>query len=242
MSQVTFFCFPHAGASATTYYKWRQFIDASFEIYPLELAGRGKRFSENMYNSLEEAINDIYYQIKPLLTSPFAFFGHSMGSLLAHELSCKIKQQDGLDPVHLFVSGRKAPQYTVSERKIHLLSDDEFKREIKKLNGTPEEIFQNQELFNLFLPILKADYKLIEEYKYPIRNYRLNCGITVLNGMEDDTKTEELMAWSELTNGESKIIDFKGGHFFIYDNLDSIAKLVNETITKSLNDNIVRPR
>ncbi|WP_342562488.1 thioesterase domain-containing protein [Paenibacillus sp. FSL R7-0345] len=231
MSRVTLFCLPHAGGSATIYNKWQKYLDNSIALYRVELSGRGKRFNQNLYNSMEEAIEDIYYQIKPLLISPFSFFGHSMGSLLAYELCCKIKQQDGLDPVQLFVAGGKAPQCRGSERKLHLLPDDQFKRELKKLGGTPEEILGNNELYNFFSPVLKADYKIIEEYEYPLRNNRLNCGITVLNGTEDNIKAEELMAWNQLTNGKCNIIYFKGGHFFINNHLNSIVQLISETIT-----------
>ncbi|MEK3902763.1 thioesterase II family protein [Paenibacillus sp. FSL R7-0179] len=230
MSQITLFCLPHAGASASIYAKWRPFLNASIVLYPVELAGRGKRLNENQYNSLEEAIDDIYIQIKPLLKSPFALFGHSMGSLLAYELSCKIKQQDGLEPVHLFVSGRKAPQCPSSKRLINLLPDDEFTREIKKLRGTPEEIFQNKELFDFFKPILRADYKMIEEYEPPVRDFILSCGVSVLNGTEDNIAIEELTAWKQLTTGEFNITDFEGGHFFIYENVSSIVHQINEVI------------
>lgn len=73
MSRVTLFCLPHAGGSATIYNKWQKYLDNSIALYRVELSGRGKRFNQNLYNSMEEAIEDIYYQIKPLLISPFSF-------------------------------------------------------------------------------------------------------------------------------------------------------------------------
>ncbi|MDN4066693.1 thioesterase domain-containing protein [Paenibacillus vini] len=230
MGQVTLFCLPHAGGSASIFAKWKKEIDCSIKLHPIELAGRGERYNEEVYSSLDEAVEDIYSRVKPMINSPFAFFGHSMGSLLVHEVSCKIKQSDGVDPLHLFVSGRNAPQFPTSNRHIHLLPEDDFKNEIINLRGTPKEILQNQEIFDFFKPILKADYKIVEEYQYPQRDYKLNCAITVLNGKEDNILSDELIAWSLLTHGKFNIIHFEGGHFFIHDNFIEIVQLINKEI------------
>lgn len=210
------------------YSKWRPYLDPSIDLHPVELAGRGKRFQEVKYNSLDEAVEDIYGKIKPFLSRPFAFYGHSMGSLLVHEVSCKIRQESGLSPVHLFVSGRKAPHIPAELKKIHLLPDDEFKEEIQKLGGTPDELLENVELFDFFKPVLKADYKMIEEYEYPFRDYRLDCDITVLNGRDDTITEEELTAWEQLTSRSCQVKNFDGGHFFINSQFESIVNLINQ--------------
>ncbi|MCC2447387.1 thioesterase domain-containing protein [Bacillus cereus] len=238
MDIVTLFCLPYAGGSASIYHKWRRHLDESIELIPLELSGRGSRIKEPLYNSIENAVEDIYNQIQPFLNKPFSIFGHSMGSLLAYELSCKIKQKDGIEPVHLFVSGRKAPncpeRSPIEKKKIHLLPDDEFVEVVKSLGGTPDGLLDNSEYLDFFKPILRADFRMIETYKYDDRDFKLNCDITVLNGKEDDIAEEELAAWGPFTNGNSKIVEFNGGHFFINHFAEPVVRLINEEIKENL--------
>ena len=166
MHQITLFCLPHAGGSSAFYGKWKQYFNDEIQIYPLELKGRGRRNREELYSSFEEAVEDIYSEIQPLLNKPFAILGHSMGGLLSYEVSCKIKQRDSIDPFHLFISGKGAPNCQSTTRKnMHQLPNIEFSNEVQKLGGTPKEVFQNEMLSNYFIPLLKADYKIFEEYQ-----------------------------------------------------------------------------
>lgn len=136
------------------------------------------------------------------------------------------------------VSG--APQFSdVDSKKLHLLPDKEFKEEIRQLGGTPDEILRNQKFFDFFKPILKADYKIVEEYKY-IKNITLDSNITVLNGKEDTIKEEELLAWAELTNKNCNIINFDGGHFFINNHTDTIVRIINEKLINLIEKSVLK--
>ncbi|MCM3598087.1 thioesterase domain-containing protein [Metabacillus idriensis] len=227
MEQVILFCLPYAGSSASIYYKWNKYLDDSILLHPIELKGRGKRIKEPFYNSIEEAIEDVYTQVKPFIDRPFSFYGHSMGSVLVYELCCKLKREQNQSPKNIFVSGRKAPQCTNKSNKIHLFDDEDFKNEIRKLGGTPEEIIQNEEYFNFFKPVIRADYKIIEEYKYQREDFKLDCNIMVLNGKEDNITEKELFSWQELTSKECEILHFEGGHFFINDHTEEVVKVIN---------------
>ncbi len=208
-------------------------------MYPVELAGRGRRFNESPYANAEQAVDDIYREISGRLHAPFALFGHSMGSLLTYELCCKIKQQKGVEPVHIFASGRRAPQCPHDKKVMHLLPEAEFMKEVHQLGGTPRELFENRELADIFLPLLRSDYKLVETYVYQEKNIKFDCGLTVLNGKEDDMVSEQLTAWSEHTNGTFHIVEYDGGHFFIHDHTEAIVKLINDTLSRvALSSNI----
>ena len=81
------FCLPYAGGSEVAYYKWKKYLHPSIELIPIELKGRGKRFNEIFYESLEEAVDDIFENIKDkIINNDYAIYGHSMGSLLSYEL------------------------------------------------------------------------------------------------------------------------------------------------------------
>jgi len=239
MKKVKLFCLPYAGASASVYLKWKTRLDRKIELIPLELAGRGRRHREPFYESAEDAIEDILkYFLDYLDESPFAILGHSMGSILAYELAQKVRLIRGREPVWMFVSGRYPPHIKKQQKIIHNLPIDEFKNEILKLGGTPLEVFENPILTDLFLPVLKADYKLIETYEYVCTNKKLNCGITVFNGKDDCiTAGTDMKEWGLQTTNICKVYEFEGDHFFINCHDREITDVINSTLTDELLEN-----
>lgn len=230
MSNIKLFCIPHAGGSAAFYSKWKDYINPSIEICPIELAGRGKRFKEDFYDNIDEAVEDVYDIIKNDLDNNYAFFGHSMGSLIAYELSHYIMKLKNKPPEHIFFSGRKAPNIIYENNCIHKLPGEELKRKVFEFSGTPKEVLDNSHMSNIFLKILRADFKICELYKYVKRDFKLDCNITILNGNKDDIKINHISSWKQYTSKECYIYFFKGGHFYINDNIKSLAYIINSTL------------
>lgn len=232
MERIKLFCLPYAGGSALVYSSWKNLLNNRIELHPIELAGRGRRSKESFYESMEEAIDDLYSGIeKELDGTDFAFFGHSMGSVLVYELIYKIKQLKKQTPVHAFFSGRYPPHVKKKKEFFHKRTDAEFLKEIRRVGGTPDEFFENSKLLELFLPILKADYKIIENYNYSTKSEKFAFDITVFNGCKDDmVKLEDLEEWQEVTKMNCNVIEFDGGHFFIFEKKKNIVSIINDTI------------
>ncbi|QNU67643.1 thioesterase [Ruminiclostridium herbifermentans] len=232
MSKIKLFCLPHAGGSAAIYYKWKKYIDSNIEVTPLELAGRGRRISESFYESILSAVDGMYNTIKPIIRDcDYAFYGHSMGTIIAFELCRKIMDTNERQPLHLFVSGRYPPSIKRAERYLSRLPDNMFLEEICKLGGTSDELIKNKELCDIFVPILKADYRIIEEYKYIDCDKKFNYGITVFNGKADpEVFYNEVKEWEKHTLLQCPIYEFEGDHFFINDKIPEIAEIINSTI------------
>ena len=230
MSKIKLFCIPHAGGSAAAYSKWQNYINPSIEICPIELAGRGKRFKEEPYNNIGEAVEDIYNIIKKDLDREYAFFGHSMGSLIAYELTHYIMQLKNKPPKHIFFSGRKAPNVIYENNSIHKLSEDNLKKKLLEFSGTPKEVLDNEHMCKVFLKILRQDFKICELYTYKNEYPKLNCNITILNGNRDDIKINHIAFWKQHTSKACYIYFFKGGHFYIDDNMGKVASIINSTL------------
>jgi surfactin synthase thioesterase subunit len=232
MQSIKLFCIPYAGASAMVYSKWKTFLDHSIILYPVELAGRGKRFGTPFYEDLEQAVMDVYSLIKDDIEgSSFAFFGHSMGALIVYELCQKIKELKSVEPVHVFFSGRYPPHIVKKDKTLHVLADNEFKEEIFSLGGTPKEVYENEELLKYFLPILKADYKIIEKYEFKNKGHKLGCRITCLTGKYDkDVRYSEMLEWASYTNNFASVREFEGGHFFINNYTEEITNMINKAL------------
>lgn len=233
MNKIKLFCFPFAGGSAAVFNRWRTLLDKSVEFIPVELAGRGRRIREPMYNSIEEAVDDVFKIISPQIeNTPFSFYGHSMGSVIAFELSYRLRENNLSEPVHLFFSGRGAPHMPDDhKKKYHLMAEDEFKEEMIKLGGTAKEFFEHPELLEVFLPLLRNDLKVNESYVYREKPGKLPCSITILNGEKDEDVTmDEVNEWKIHTGHTCTIHNFPGDHFFINEEPDKIVDIINNTL------------
>jgi len=196
------FCIPYAGASATIYYKWEKYLNDDLEIYPIELAGRGARFTEKFYKDIAEASNDIYKTMLPLLNQKYAIFGHSMGGILAYDVYKKIIQDK--QNAH------------IKRQYISKLPDNEFLEKILLLGGTTKELVYTDEFREFYLPVLKNDIKLLDDYKFIETDMKINCPVTVLNGDREDPIDEEAKnCFNKISSNKVNFCTVSGDHFFI---------------------------
>ncbi|PYG85689.1 surfactin synthase thioesterase subunit [Ruminiclostridium sufflavum DSM 19573] len=232
MKKIRLLCFPHAGGSAATYNRWKKYLDSSIEVVPVELAGRGSRMKDCFYDSMPEAIDDVCSIISPLIKNcDYAVYGHSMGTIIAFELCHRLMEEGRREPLHLFVSGRYPPNIKRDEKYLSRLPDREFLDEIFSLGGTSKEIFKSRELLDIFIPILRADYRMIEKYKYTSYNKKFNFGITAFNGRADAVVSyDEITEWRQHTAARHPVYEFDGDHFFINEKTEEITEIINSTL------------
>jgi surfactin synthase thioesterase subunit len=233
MNRVKLFCIPYAGGSAEIYQKWKKDLNEEIELELIELSGRGKRSGESLYDKLENAVEDVYRIITSGMNGrPYAIFGHSMGNLIAFEVCHKMIEQGQQLPFQIFFSGRGAPNSQRRKEDIHLLPDPEFKKKLRELGGTPEDVLNNEELLNYFLPIIRADFKIVEQYRYVPRTHKLKSNITIFNGTRDDIRLDELIEWRNHTDKVCTFYNFRGGHFFINEYANELVQVINQSLCK----------
>ena len=215
-------------------------MHAAIELVPIELAGRGARLGESFYADMDEAAEDAAAQIiahsdSRSLNRMIVVFGHSMGSTLAFEVCRRLSAKGGRAvPSHLFCSGRAAPHSANLRKRIHSLSDEQFQEEIMRLGATPAAVFQEKALLEIYLPILRADYTLIEQYRYRESGTRLSCDLTVLHGTEEDLTLECLEGWRLHTSGNYRRMSFPGGHFYMNEQTRQVVEWLNRTLLREV--------
>ncbi len=226
------FCLPYAGGSATAFSKWKRGLDPRIELVPVELAGRGRRFREPFYPSLPDGVKDIFpFIVEQVGDGEYSLFGHSMGTLYICELMNQIRKHGWKQPRHLFLSGMYPPHIR-DKKKIHHLPDDEFIAEIIQLGGTPKEVAENRELMQIFTPILRGDYKNVEQYLLQAAPETWDIHVTVLAGDDDDLVTaDDISQWQKYTSQSCTIVTLHGGHFFIHDEEEKVIEIINRTLT-----------
>ena len=141
-ARLRLFCFHYAGGSARVFREWHDLLP-TVEVCPLQLPGRGTRIKEGSVRRVAPLVEQLARELSPKLDMPFAFFGHSMGALIGFELARLLRRERGLNPAHLFISGRRAPQLRAAGPPIHNLPDDEFIERLRDYNGTPEEVLRH---------------------------------------------------------------------------------------------------
>lgn len=215
-ARLRLFCFSHAGGKALDFHLWSDKLQKTVELFPVELPGHGRRLKEPLFTRLEPLLKAIAQGLLSHLDKPFALFGHSMGALVSFELARLLRKEYGLEPAHLFVSGRRAPQISNPSPPMHTLPKSAFVEELSRFNGIPQVVLENTELMQLFLPILQADFAINETYVYTPET-QLKCPITVLGGLQDKVaKFDELAAWQEQTIASYQLQMFPGDHFFLH--------------------------
>ena len=214
-AKLYLYCFPFAGGSSNVFRRWPLFVPAGVEVVPVEIPGHGKRLQEQPFSNLFELVEKMGAEIGAMLRQPFAFLGHSMGALLAFELTRFLRRQKLPMPRQLFVSAHVAPHTPSLREPIYGLPEKEFIARLQEINGTPQQVLQNDELRALFLPILRSDFKLCETYEYK-ESLTFDFPITAFCGDADaDVEPQHMEAWSTHTMSMFNMHVVSGDHFFI---------------------------
>jgi medium-chain acyl-[acyl-carrier-protein] hydrolase len=222
-SAFPLFCFPYAGGGSRIFAGWQELLRGGIKVCPVELPGRGHRWNEALLPSMSSLVEDLRVGLRPYLTRRFAFFGHSMGALLAFELARSLRRNDGREPDHLFVAGAKAPQVKDREIEIHKLPDKEFLDRLLELEGTEAEIFSKPDLLELLIPIVRSDFECVETYSYRDET-PLSCPVSAYGGLMDGScPQQDQRQWQSVTTGTFALRMFPGNHFFV---LGSRAELL----------------
>jgi medium-chain acyl-[acyl-carrier-protein] hydrolase len=209
-------CFPYAGVGGSAYRLWPNGLPPSLEVCTVHLPGREQRAREPAKTSIVELVHELVPALLPYLDLPFAIFGHSMGAVLASEVTRALAEAGNPLPQHLLVSGRRPPHIPGTESPMRGLPDPAFVAELtRRYGGIPAEILEQPDLMALFIPVLRADLTALETH-LPARRAPLPCPITVFGGADDRlTPREDLEAWRSETSGAFQVRMYAGGHFFL---------------------------
>jgi medium-chain acyl-[acyl-carrier-protein] hydrolase len=231
-ANMRLFCFPYAGGGATIYYPWRNMLPPGVEIVASHLPGRGTRLHETPFIRLEHMVEALGEGIISRLDKPFAFFGHSMGAMIGFELARLLRNWNCPQPVRLFVSGQRAPHLRNDDPITYNLPDAEFIKGLSELRGTPKEVLANRELMEIMLPILRADFAVVETYAYT-DGPPLDCPIVAFGGLQDVMVTrEDLRAWRYQTSGSFSMRVLPGNHFFLHSHQHLLLSMLYQELFK----------
>ena len=214
-ARLRLLCFPYAGGGPSVFSGWPRALPSDVELCAVQMPGRERRLSEPPITDWDEVVDRMVDGLAPWTERPCALFGHSLGAVLAFELARRLRRLPRCGLVHLFVSGCRAPHLPFGDGAIHHLPDQEFVDGLRRLRGTPEELFDSPELLELFLPVLRADLMLAETYACR-GDAPLDVPISAYGGREDAQETPPMVSeWRAHTTSAFLSSTFPGGHFFV---------------------------
>lgn len=225
------FCLPYAGGSSAIFSSWSRELNPHIHCVPIELSGRGRRFGDLFYADMKEMVNDVFNIItKDCELKPYAIFGHSMGGIVAYELAKKIEQNGLKMPEKVFVSAAHPPIHNKS-KKWSKLPDEEFMERLNSLGGIESGLLHNKEFLDLYIPILKADFSILENYQFNHKDRSINSDLVIFSATNDQyISREKLNDWATFTSKEAIFHEFEGNHFFINEYSTDVIHLINQQL------------
>lgn len=222
-------CFPHAGGSASAFVKLAALLAPDVEVLAVQYPGRQDRRNEPCAGTVEDLAASIAATSDAWSTGTYAFFGHSMGAVVAYEVARRLSRDDRPGPVRMFASGRRAPSRLRPET-VHQRDDAGLLAEMRLLGGTDERLLADPEILALALGPTRSDYRAIETYRNE-PGFSLSCPVTVLAGTDDPhTTLDEASAWSEHTAADCEVRVFTGGHFFVDERRTEVADAIRTAL------------
>ncbi len=218
----TLVCFPYAGAGASVFRDWAPEAGPDTELLAVRLPGRENRIGEPPLSRVADAVPAILAALEPLGDRPLILFGHSLGAALAYATARALVAR-GTPPALLALSGRRAPHLPSRRPPSHGLDDAAFRARLVALGGTPPEVLACDELMELMLPTLRADFAMSDTF-HEDDPPPLPVPMLAFAGAEDaEAKAAEVAGWMRLAGAGFTLRTLPGGHFFLHEHRASIV-------------------
>lgn len=234
-ARVRLFCLPFAGGTAAVFHGWGERLRPEVEVWAAQPRARGMRFRERPLGSVAEMAEEylealrVGFGLGGPAAGAYAFYGHSLGGLLAFELVRRIEAEGLPGPQHLFIGATVPPHMGLIHERIGHLEDGAFVDAVQeRYGGIPAEMLREPELLALFLPALKTDFAAYENHVHR-RGKKIAAPMTVFAG-EGDTASRAVLLeeWERYTSGPFMLRVTPGDHFFLSRSLEMVLGWIRQ--------------
>lgn len=234
------FVFPHAGGWSLLFRQWPDRFPPDWRVRALDAPGHGALLDSPPLADGEALLSYYLDLIAPEIAdarTPFAFFGHSMGSLVAYELTRRLLARGMATPVWLGVSAFGFPGTGDGPGPLldPGLSDDALRRLLGSLGGTPPEVLADPHLWTVFAPAVRADLAVLRDLRAVPAGPPLPVALSAFAGADDEAAPPARVAsWAGRTERFLGLRVLNGGHFYFQDSLDDLAARVTADVRGEL--------
>ncbi|MFJ4183914.1 thioesterase II family protein [Kitasatospora sp. NPDC089509] len=225
---IRLYCFAHSGGSAAEYVRWGDHVP-DIEVWGVQLPGRGSRFDDPQYTRVGPLVHDLVEQAA--FRAPFAFFGHSLGALLAYETARALRERGLPGPERLLLSACPAPHRPRGLPPIHHLGDRELFTAVQGEYGSlPDQVAEDPELLAIMMASHRFDFEMVDSYRHT-PGEPLDLPLHVFGGTEDRLPAEELARWQSHSRGPFALNLLPGGHFYLREHRAALLALIRAALT-----------
>lgn len=212
------FVLHHAGGSHVLYRHWAAGLPDTWDVRLLDAPGHGLLLDVPRIDDAGRLADFLLRGIEAELDLPWALFGHSMGALVAYEITRRAVERGLPPPVWVGVSARPAPQLAQRRHRLHELDDAGLRTRLRLLGGTPGAVLDDPDLWALFAPVIRADLRLVDNWRPAPGAPALPVALSAYAGAEDHSAPPRRMAgWAEHAELFLGLRVFSGGHFYFQD-------------------------
>lgn len=199
---LTLVCFPHAGGGLGRYRGWRDQLPDGVELVLPELPGReGRLFDEplpDVASVSRYAMHGLAERIEG--SERLAIAGISYGALVAYDMAARL-EASGKKIEAVFAASQRAPTTRLPAINWRSMEDARLLAELVEIGGLSPDLEVEEELLELFLPVIRAELHASETYLRPDTHDRLRCPVFVYHGEQDAAiPASSAAAWREETD------------------------------------------
>ena len=231
--RLRLYCFPYAGGNAGIFNSWLELLYNGVEINAISLPGRWSRENEQAITCMHTICLEVADAIRSDADIEYAFFGHSMGGILAYQVAQELRNQGTMLPDHLFVSGCQAPHAnsdSYKRKRVSEMDEDELFTYISKLAGTPSELLNEESMRERIASTMLPDLTAIDNWRY-VECKPLPIPITVFTGSHDPVvNVDRAREWKRHTTSDFNFNLITGDHFFINKEKTKLLRMINRTL------------
>lgn len=222
------FLFHHAGGSHLLYRGWAEHFPQDWELCLIEAPGRGHLQAHPLIDACDRLVDYVHNAIAPLLDRPFALFGHSMGALIAYQLTRRLHDEGEPLPTWLGVSAYGAPRVEAStDDRPHLMSNDELRAWLRNVGGSTPQLLDNDAVWPTFAPVFRSDFKLLDTWAPRHDPQPLPIPLSVFGGRRDKlTGEDRLLSLQAFTTRFRGLAMYEGDHFYVMDHGQPLAAAI----------------
>lgn len=229
-ARMRLFCFHHAGGSASTFAAWPNLLGNSIEMCAVQTPGRENLFTQPRHRNVNTLLTELLPRLKPWLDRPFAFFGHSLGGLVAFAAAHRIIEEARPPCELLMLSACLPPNAPRAGPGRAEAPEPELLDSMRKLGSASSSALENAELRALLLPVLRDDLAMAESFT--CRHWsRLHLAIAAFGGVDDESvPPEKLELWRDYSGDGFTLRTFPGGHFYVEESRAALVRTIRERL------------
>lgn len=227
-------CFPWCGAGASAYRKFAARLPEFVDLQALQLPGREDLFGQSRLRRMADLLDLVHPDVLAAMDVPVVFFGHSMGAVVAHEMAMLLRERDDRQPAGLIVSGHRAPHLRLPDAsRWHQADAASLLANLELLGGTPAALLHDQTLMRAYLPILQADYEVLETHRYVARAPLAIPLIACAGTGDREVTADGMAAWRACAGAGFLLHWFEGSHFYLNEAPATLAAQLSAWLTPS---------